>query len=175
MEQLLQEFFSPYNFRQSLPDVWSGFQLNIRIMIIAEILVLILALLLAVVRGLPGPAAAPLRALAVVYTDFFRGTPIVIVALLISVGVPTLGFHFPGHHAIDLGFWTFTIEPLSKESYTFYGIWALAIVYTAYVTEVYRAGIESVHESQRMAARSLGPQLPASRCATSSCRRPCAA
>ncbi len=79
-----------------------------------------------------------------------------IVALLISVGVPTLGYHFPGHHVIDLGFWTFTIEPLSKESYTFYGIWALAIVYTAYVTEVYRAGIESVHESQRMAARSLG-------------------
>ena len=156
MERLLQEFFSPNNFRESLPDVWSGFQLNIRIMIIAEILVLILALLIAVVRGLPGPAAAPLRTLAVIYTDFFRGTPIVIIALLISVGVPTLGFHFPGHHVLDLGIWKFTIQPLSKESYTFYGIWALTIVYTAYVTEVYRAGIESVHESQRMAARSLG-------------------
>ncbi|MDX6569402.1 MAG: polar amino acid transport system permease protein, partial [Gaiellales bacterium] len=70
MERLLQEFFSPSNFRESLPDVWSGFQLNIRIMIIAEILVLILALLLAIVRGLPGPAAAPLRTLAVIYTDF---------------------------------------------------------------------------------------------------------
>ena len=92
-----QEFFSPSNFRESLPDVWSGFQLNIRIMIIAEILVLILALLVAVIRGLPGPAAAPLRALAVVYTDFFRGTPLVIVALLISVGVPTLGYPLPGH------------------------------------------------------------------------------
>src|SRR4051794_33314893 len=133
MERLLQEFFSPFHFRASLPDVWSGFQLNIRIMIIAEILVLILALLLAVIRGLPGPAAAPLRALAVVYTDFFRGTPIVIIALLISVGVPTLGWNFPGHHVLDLGFWKLEIQPLSKESYTFYGIWALTIVYTAYV------------------------------------------
>jgi polar amino acid transport system permease protein len=156
MDRLLQAFFSPANFRESLPDVWSGFQINIRIMIIAEILVLIIALLLAVVRGLPGPAAAPLRGLAVAYTDFFRGTPLVIVALLIAVGVPTLGINFPGHHTLDLGIWKISIEPLSKESYSFYGIWALVIVYTAYVTEVYRAGIESVHESQRMAARSLG-------------------
>jgi polar amino acid transport system permease protein len=156
MEHLIQEFFSPSNFRESLPDVWSGFQINIRIMLIAEVIVLILALLIAVIRGLPGPAAAPLRALAVIYTDFFRGTPIAIVALIISVGVPTLKFHFPGHHVIDLGFWTVVIKPISQESYEFYGIWALAIVYTAYVTEVYRAGIESVHESQRMAARSLG-------------------
>jgi polar amino acid transport system permease protein len=156
MDRLLQAFFSPANFRESLPDVWSGFQINIRIMIIAEILVLIIALVLAVVRGLPGPAAAPLRGLAVAYTDFFRGTPLVIVALLIAVGVPTLGINFPGHHTLDLGIWKISIEPLSKESYSFYGIWALVIVYTAYVTEVYRAGIESVHESQRMAARSLG-------------------
>jgi polar amino acid transport system permease protein len=156
MERLLHAFFSPSAFREALPDVWSGFQINIRMMIFAEIIVLIAALAVAVVRGLPGPAAAPLRTLAVVYTDFFRGTPIAIVALLISVGVPTLHIHFPGHHTLDLGIWKFTIEPLSQESYAFYGVWSLAIVYTAYVTEVYRAGIESVHESQRMAARSLG-------------------
>jgi polar amino acid transport system permease protein len=156
MDRLLQEFFSPSHFRESLPDIWSGFQINIRIMILAEIIVLIVALLVAVVRGLPGPAATPLRGLAMAYTDFFRGTPIAIVALLISVGVPTLGIHFPGNHTLDLGIWKLTIKPLSQESYAFYGIWALAIVYTAYVTEVYRAGIESVHESQRMAARSLG-------------------
>jgi polar amino acid transport system permease protein len=156
MDKLLQAFFSPSAFRQSFPDVWSGFQINIRMMIIAEIIVLIAALFVAIIRGLPGPAAAPLRALALIYTDFFRGTPIAIVALLISVGFPTLGYHFPGHHVIDLGFWTIVIKPISQESYAFYGIWALAIVYTAYVTEVYRAGIESVHESQRMAARSLG-------------------
>jgi polar amino acid transport system permease protein len=156
MDKLLQAFFSPSAFRQSFPDVWSGFQINIRMMIIAEIIVLIAALFVAIVRGLPGPAAAPLRALALIYTDFFRGTPIAIVALLISVGFPTLGYHFPGRHVIDLGVWTIVIKPISQETYVFYGIWALAIVYTAYVTEVYRAGIESVHESQRMAARSLG-------------------
>jgi polar amino acid transport system permease protein len=156
MDRLLQAFFSPFNFRRAFPDIWAGFQINIRIMIVAELLVLILALLVALVRGLPGPAAAPARGLAVAYTDFFRGTPLVIVALLISVGIPTLGIQFPGTHSIDFGFWTFTIKPLSQESYAFYGIWALVIVYTAYVTEVYRAGIESVHESQRMAARSLG-------------------
>jgi polar amino acid transport system permease protein len=156
MDKLLQAFFSPSAFRQSFPDVWSGFQINIRMMIIAEIIVLIAALFVAIIRGLPGPAAAPLRALALIYTDFFRGTPIAIVALLISVGFPTLGYHFPGHHVIDLGFWTIVIKPISQETYVFYGIWALALVYTAYVTEVYRAGIESVHESQRMAARSLG-------------------
>jgi polar amino acid transport system permease protein len=156
MDRLLQAFFSPSNFRRALPDIWTGFQINVRIMIIAEIIVLIVALAVAIVRGLPGPAAAPLRGLAVAYTDFFRGTPLAIVALLISIGIPTLGIHFPGNHSLDLGIWTFSIKPLSQESYEFYGIWALAIVYTAYVTEVYRAGIESVHESQRMAARSLG-------------------
>jgi polar amino acid transport system permease protein len=139
MEKLLQEFFSPYHFRQSLPDVWSGFQLNIRIMVIAEILVLILALLLAVVRGLPGPAAAPLRALAVVYTDFFRGTPLILVAYVIALGLPSL-----------------KIAVVSSQSLFVYGVASLTLVYTAYVTEVYRAGIESVHPSQRMAARSLG-------------------
>jgi polar amino acid transport system permease protein len=156
MDRVLQQFFSPSAFRESLPDIWSGFQINIRVMIYAEIIVLIAALGVAIVRGLPGRAAAPLRGLAVAYTDFFRGTPLAIVALLISVGIPAAGIHFPGNHTIDLGFWTFQIKPLSQESYTFYGVWALSLVYTAYVTEVYRAGIDSVHESQRMAARSLG-------------------
>jgi polar amino acid transport system permease protein len=156
LHQVFHAFFNPHSFTLALPDVWAGFQVNLRMMFIAEALVLVFALMVAIVRGLPGRGAKPFRALAIVYTDFFRGTPIVIIALLISVGVPTLGFHFPGHHVLDLGFYKFTIEPLSKESYTFYGIWALTIVYTAYVTEVYRAGIESVHESQRMAARSLG-------------------
>src|ERR1700712_2222744 len=120
MDKLLQAFFSPSAFRQSFPDVWSGFQINIRMMIIAEIIVLIAALFVAIIRGLPGPAAAPLRALARIYTDFFRGTPIAIVALLISVGFPTLGYHFPGHHVIDLGVWTVEIKPISQESYVFY-------------------------------------------------------
>ncbi len=108
-------------------------------MFIAEGLVLVLALALAIVRGLPGPAARPLRALAIVYTDFFRGTPLILVAFLIGFGVPGL----------QLG-------AISNQQVIVYGIAALTLVYTAYVTEVYRAGIESVHPSQRAAARSLG-------------------
>ena len=139
MNAVLHTFFSPYNFRVALPNVWAGFQVNLKLMVVAEILVLILALAIAVVRGLPGRGAAPFRALAIVYTDFFRGTPLILVAFLV-------GFGFP---ALSLGF-------ISTRSNFTYGVIALTLVYTAYVTEVYRAGIESVHPSQRMAARSLG-------------------
>jgi polar amino acid transport system permease protein len=107
-------------------------------MVVAESLVLVLALLVAVVRGLPGRAAAPFRALAIVYTDIFRGTPLILVIFII------------------LGFSTLGIAGLSSQSLFLNGVVALTLVYTAYVTEVYRAGIESVHPSQRMAARSLG-------------------
>src|SRR5919206_707159 len=139
LHQVLHAFFNPHSFRLAMPDVWAGFQVNIKMMVIAEALVLVFALALAVVRGLPGRGAAPLRALAIVYTDFFRGTPIIIVAFIVGFGVPGL----------QLGF-------VSQQSAVVYGIVALTLVYTAYVTEVYRAGIESVHPSQRAAARSLG-------------------
>jgi polar amino acid transport system permease protein len=139
MHEVLQKFFSPHEFRVALPDVWTGFQLNLKLMVLAEILVLILALAIAVVRGLPGRGAAPLRALAIVYTDVFRGTPLILVAFLVGFGLPGLNVH--------------GISTLSNFTY---GVIALTLVYTAYVTEVYRAGIESVHPSQRMAARSLG-------------------
>ena len=139
MHRFLEAFFSPHAFRQVFPDVWNGFQTNIRMMVVAEILVLAFALGVAIVRGLPGRAAWPLRALAVVYTDFFRGVPLILVALLLALGVPGLQIH-----------------PISYQSPFVYGVAALTLVYTAYVTEVYRAGIESVHGSQRMAARSLG-------------------
>jgi polar amino acid transport system permease protein len=139
MHRILDLFFSPHAFRDVLPDIWLGFQTNIHMMVVAEILVLIFALLIAVVRGLPGRAAIPLRALAILYVDFFRGTPLIIVALVIGVGVP----------AADAGW-------ISGRSLTSYGIASITIVYSAYVAEVYRAGIESIHQSQRMAARSLG-------------------
>src|ERR671933_872473 len=139
MHRFLEAFFSPHAFRQVFPDVWNGFQTNIRMMVIAEVLVLAFALLLAIVRGLPGRGAWPLRALAVVYTDTFRGTPLILVALMIALGLPGLNMHV-----------------ISTQSNFVYGVAALTLVYTAYVTEVYRAGIESVHPSQRMAARSLG-------------------
>ncbi len=139
MHEVLQKFFSPHSFRVAFPDVWSGFQLNLKLMVVSEILVLILALAIAVVRGLPGRGAAPFRALAIVYTDVFRGTPLILVAFLVGFGLPGLN-----------------IRGISSLSNFTYGVIALTLVYTAYVTEVYRAGIESVHPSQRMAARSLG-------------------
>src|SRR4051812_47747642 len=132
-------FFNPRFFRLSLPDVWSGMQVNIRMMVVAELLVLVFALGVAVIRGLPGRAATPLRALAIGYTDFFRGTPLLLVALLIGLGLP----------ALQAGW-------VSTRSLFFYSVMALTLTYTAYVAEVYRAGIESVHQSQRMAARALG-------------------
>ncbi len=139
MNEVLQKFFSPHSFRVALPDVWQGFQLNLKMMVVAEILVLIFALAIAVVRGLPGRGAAPFRALAIAYTDVFRGTPLILVAFLVGFGLPGLN-----------------MQVISTQSNFVYGVIALTLVYTAYVTEVYRAGIESVHPSQRMAARSLG-------------------
>jgi polar amino acid transport system permease protein len=137
--RFLHAFFSPLDFLRAVPQVWDGFQTNIKLMVIAEALVLVFALLLAVVRGLPGRAAFPFRAIAVVYTDVFRGTPLILVLFIVGLGVPALG-----------------ITVVSEQSLFVYGIVSLTLVYTAYVTEVYRAGIESVHPSQRMAARSLG-------------------
>ena len=139
LHQVLHAFFNLHSYTLAMPDVWAGFQVNLQMMVIAEALVLVFALGIAIVRGLPGPAARPLRALAIAYTDFFRGTPLILVAFIVGFGVPGL----------QLGF-------VSNQHVIVYGITALTLVYTAYVTEVYRAGIESVHPSQRAAARSLG-------------------
>ena len=139
MGKFFHAFFSPLDFLRAVPQVWDGFQTDIKLMVIAEALVLVFALTLAVVRGLPGRAFFPLRAIAIVYTDIFRGTPLILVLFIVGLGVPALN-----------------IAGISDRSLFFYGIVSLTLVYTAYVTEVYRAGIESVHPSQRMAARSLG-------------------
>ena len=139
MGKFLHAYFGPLGLRRAVPQVWDGFQTNIKLMVIAEILVLVLALVVAIVRGLPGRWSLPLRGLAVVYTDFFRGTPIILVAYVIALGLPSL-----------------KLAVISSQSLFVYGVASLTLVYTAYVTEVYRAGIESVHPSQRMAARSLG-------------------
>jgi polar amino acid transport system permease protein len=136
--QFLHEFFSPLDFLRAVPQVWNGFQLNLELMLVAEAFVLVLALLLAIVRGLPGRVAVAFRAAAIFYTDIFRGTPLILVIFLVQ------------------GFATLNYLGLSSQTLFRNGVIALTLVYTAYVTEVYRAGIESVHPSQRMAARSLG-------------------
>ena len=109
-----------------------------KIFLIAEVFILVFALGLAVIRSLPGPVFFPLRAAAIVYADLFRGIPTILVIAMLGFGAPALGLS-----------WVPT-------STTFWGIVALVLVYTAYVSEVYRAGIESVHPSQEAAARSLG-------------------
>jgi polar amino acid transport system permease protein len=142
-DAVLEAFFSPEHFADSFGMVWEGFKVNLKLMFAAQAIVLVFALVIAVVRGLPGPAAFPLRMLAVAYVDFFRGVPLILVVLVIGLGVPALGSN--GVFSI-----TYTRDPF------YYGLVSLVLVYSAYVAEVYRAGIESIHSSQTAAARSLG-------------------
>jgi polar amino acid transport system permease protein len=136
--EIASSFFDRGIFAESLPGITRKFGWNIFIFCIAEALVLIFALLIAVLRGLPGPVFAPLRLLAIGYTDLFRGIPTILVISLLGFGMPAL--RLQGVPRSDL----------------FWGIMALVLVYSAYVAEVYRAGIESIHPSQIAAARSLG-------------------
>lgn len=131
-------FFNGELFAESLPKILDGFWLNVRIFLVAEVLVLILALVLAVMRSLPGPVFAPLRLLAVSYSILFRGVPTILVIFILGFGMPAL-----------------ELQGLPNSD-VFWAIVALTLVYSAYVAEVYRAGIESVHPSQTAAARSLG-------------------
>ena len=131
-------FFNREVFSEAFPEVLRAFWLNIKIFCVAEVFILVLALLIAVIRSLPGPVFFPLRALAIVYTDFFRGIPTILLIFILGFGVPALGLSGIPTSAV---------------------VWAtvaLIIIYSAYVAEVYRAGIESVHPSQDAAARSLG-------------------
>ena len=140
-------FFSPH-------DMWASFVgnpakgyysvgealwLNIRMFLVAEVFILIFALVLALVRQSASPVLFPFRVLALVYVDFFRGVPVLLVVLAIGFGVPALRLPF-----------------VSVQSTAVYGTVALIVTYSAYVSEVYRAGLNSVHRSQAAAARSLG-------------------
>jgi polar amino acid transport system permease protein len=140
-------FFSPH-------DMWASFVgnpakgyysvgealwLNIRMFLVAEVFILIFALVLALIRQSTSPVLFPFRVLALVYVDFFRGVPVLLVVLAIGFGVPALRLPF-----------------VSAQSTAVYGTVALIITYSAYVSEVYRAGLNSVHRSQTAAARSLG-------------------
>jgi polar amino acid transport system permease protein len=131
-------FFDPAEFRAYFRTIGHAFVLNIKIFLVAEVLILILALLLAVLRQLPGPVFLPIRLLAIGYTDLFRGIPTILLVVLFGFGIPALHLSYV------------TINPV------YLGAAALVVIYTAYVSEVYRAGIESVHPSQEAAARSLG-------------------
>ena len=137
-EEFKAYFFDWGKYRRSFPEIADAFWINVKLFCIAEAIVLVTALGVAVVRSLPGPVFLPLRVLAIMYADFFRGVPTILVILMLGTGMPALG--------VD---WIPT-------SQMFWAVVALVLVYTAYVSEVYRAGIESVHASQDAAARSLG-------------------
>lgn len=143
--RVAEDFFSPSAMKQAFfgtpttPAVWKGFVLNIEMFLVAEVLILALALVIAVIRQMPGPAFWPLRMVAIGYTDVFRGIPVLLVIYITGFGVPGL-----------------ELRGISDQSPIVLGVAALVISYSAYVAEVYRAGIESVHESQVAAARSLG-------------------
>jgi len=131
-------FFDPAVLAKAWPRVISGLWLNIRVLFFAAIGVLVLSILLASLRTLRGPIFFPVRALVAGYTDLFRGLPLIIVLYLVGFGIPGLRLDIPRFPA------------------EFWGTIALILTYSAYVSEVFRAGIESVHPSQRLAARSLG-------------------
>ncbi|MFJ5732124.1 amino acid ABC transporter permease [Streptomyces paradoxus] len=133
-----ETFFDPGYAREALPKVLEGLWLNVRLLLICGAAVLVLGMLIAVARTLRGPVFFPLRFLAAAYTDFFRGLPLIINLMIVVLGVPALRLQ------------GVTVDPVLL------GGTALTLTYSAYVAEVFRAGIESVHPSQRAAARSLG-------------------
>ncbi|WP_370084270.1 amino acid ABC transporter permease [Streptacidiphilus sp. MAP12-16] len=133
-----ETFFNAQYARAALPDVLRGLVLNLEMLVVCGAAVLVLGLLIAAARTLRGPVFLPVRLLATAYVDFFRGLPLIILLLIMVFGVPALQLTGVTNDPVMLG-----------------GT-ALVVNYSAYVAEVFRAGIESVHPSQRAAARSIG-------------------
>ncbi|WP_330303772.1 MULTISPECIES: amino acid ABC transporter permease [unclassified Streptomyces] len=133
-----ETFFSASFAREAFPKVLEGLWLNVRLFVVCGVVVLVLGTLIAVARTLRGPMYWPVRALATAYTDFFRGLPLIICLSIVVFGIPALQLQGVTNDPVLLG-----------------GT-GLVLTYSAYVAEVVRAGIESVHPSQRAAARSLG-------------------
>src|SRR5215467_1554558 len=127
------------NPKQGYYSVGAAIWLNIRMFLAAEVLILAFALLIALIRQSVGPALFPIRILATGYVDFFRGVPLILVIFALGLGVPAL-----------------SLPVISSQPDVVYGVAALVLSYSAYVSEVYRAGLNSVHQSQVAAARSLG-------------------
>jgi polar amino acid transport system permease protein len=132
------QFFNPDDFRASWPDVTDGFKLNLEMWFYCMLVIPVVALAVAVMRSLRGPAFFPLRLLAVLFTDIFRGIPLILLILLLGFGLPAL-----------------QIEILPNSA-MFWGITALTLSYAAYTAEIYRSGIDAVPESQRSSARAVG-------------------
>ena len=131
-------FLNGAEFRKTLPAILKGFWLNIQMFLIAEVLILVLGLLLALVRVTRAPGLQPLRLVATLYVDVFRGVPTLLLVFLIGYGLPAL-----------------QLQGTPSQPWVL-GVIALVLSYAAYVAEVFRAGLNSVHPAQRNAARALG-------------------
>jgi polar amino acid transport system permease protein len=133
-----EAFFSPDDFVDTFPVILEGFWLDVKLFLIVEAAVLVLGLAIALARVSRNPALFPLRLLSAIFVDVLRGVPTILVVYLIGFGIPTLA-----------------LDGLPTDPVVLGGI-ALTLAYSAYVGEVYRAGIESVHPSQRSAALAVG-------------------
>ncbi|MCW2776112.1 MAG: glnM 1 [Nocardioides sp.] len=131
-------FFSWPDAREALPDIWDAIWLNIKMFLIAEVFILVFGMLIAMARVSRSPWLVPLRIVGVVYTDVIRGIPTLLLVYLLAFGMPAL--HLQG---------------LPNGAF-FWATVALIISYSAYVAEVFRSGIESVHPSQWASAQALG-------------------
>jgi polar amino acid transport system permease protein len=136
-EKVRYMYFSPEHLIAALPSVAKGLLMNVKVLLASLVIVALFSTLIALIRTTRSAVLFPLRLLANIYTDVFRGIPMIIALYLIGFGIPSLGI-----------FGRIPTEVL--------GTIAISLVYSAYVAEVIRAGIEAVHPSQRMAARSLG-------------------
>lgn len=137
-DRVKASFFDGERLADSFPRLLEAFVLDVKIFAWTTPAILIVALLLAVARNTRNPALFPLRIFVIAYTDVMRGVPVILWIYLIGFGVPGLGLDRPWNNPL------------------IWGSVALVLTYSSYVAEVFRAGIESVHESQRAAARSLG-------------------
>lgn len=133
-----KSFFNSFHAREVLPQILEGLKLTIILFVTAEPVILVIGLLLAVVRGLTAPIFTPIRFLSIAYADVVRGIPTILLILMFGFGIPALN-----------------LQGL-PDSPLFWAWFALVVSYSAYVAEVLRAGLESVHPSQRAAARALG-------------------
>lgn len=133
-----RSFFNAEVFADTFPGLLNAFLLDVAIFAWSAPLIFALGLLVALARDLRAPAAYPVRLFAIIYTDVFRGVPVILVIYLVGFGIPGLGL------------------PRPWNSPYIWGTVALVLTYAAYVAEVFRTGIESIHQSQRAAAASLG-------------------
>ncbi len=137
-EKVQKSFFNWDVFAKTFPGLLEAFMLDVAIFAWCAPLIAILGLLVALARDIRSPALFPLRILGAAYTDIFRGVPVILTVYLIGFGIPGLGL------------------PRPWNSPYIWGSLALILTYSAYVAEIFRSGIESVHQSQRSAAESLG-------------------